>query len=487
MKPRHNNGGLRKVCGCPRRTWAKCPHSWYFNFKPRGGASYRFSLDKHFNRHVDSKSEAEDLAADLRKAIRAGRFGQPTPIADMTLHQLIDNIHHAIRRSRASDHRARVSWGLNTIGKRVLPRPTGGHAPFGEWKIADIVTDSILRFREVRRGQGAGIVGTNRHLGTLRAMFNWAIGAGSVESSPFLRGTKAVVTIAKEPSRSRRRDAGEEQQLLAHCRAHLHAVVAAAIETGMRRGEILSLQWAQIEGLKVNGRTVSWAPKSEIVLLAEKTKSQTHRRIPISTRLRAILEMRCIDPAGQPMPGDAFVFGTQIGTRLLGVAWAWHTAVLKSHGQKPAHTTTGNLTPESRNALKTIDLHFHDLRREAGSRWLDGGVPLHTIRDWLGHTNISQTSTYLAGTATTQHDAMTRFEAHQAVLQRLATDAETRGAKEGTVGRRAGHKAQHNRGWTRFCHHVNSVRDREVAGSNPVAPTTFSEGPGYTGPFACTA
>ena len=32
-------------------------------------------------------------------------------------------------------------------------------------------------------------------------------------------------------------------------------------------------------------------------------------------------------------------------------------------------------------------------------------MPLHTIRDWLGHTNIAQTSTYLAGTAKTQHDA----------------------------------------------------------------------------------
>ncbi|MEX2663810.1 MAG: tyrosine-type recombinase/integrase, partial [Vicinamibacterales bacterium] len=69
----------------------------------------------------------------------------------------------------------------------------------------------------------------------------------------------------------------------------------------------------------------------------------------------------------------------------------------------------------------------HDLRREAGSRWLDGGVPLHTIRDWLGHTNIAQTSTYLAGTATTQHDAMTRFEAHQTALQQIATDDRTGG------------------------------------------------------------
>lgn len=102
---------------------------------------------------------------------------------------------------------------------------------------------------------------------------------------------------------------------------------------------------------------------------------------------------------------------------------------MKAHGVKPAYTATAQLDEASRAAFAKIDLHFHDLRREAGSRWLDGGVPLHTIRDWLGHTNIAQTSTYLAGTAPTQHDAMRRFEEHQAALQQLATGAGKGGRK----------------------------------------------------------
>jgi integrase len=105
---------------------------------------------------------------------------------------------------------------------------------------------------------------------------------------------------------------------------------------------------------------------------------------------------------------------------------AWARAVLKAHGHKPTYTKTMNLTPESRAELKTVNLHFHDLRREAGSRWLDGGVPLHTVRDWLGHTNISQTSTYLSGTQQTQHDAMTAYET---ALQRMATKVGTGGQK----------------------------------------------------------
>ena len=91
--------------------------------------------------------------------------------------------------------------------------------------------------------------------------------------------------------------------------------------------------------------------------------------------------------------------------------------------------TSRSLTPESRADLATIDLRFHDLRREAGSRWLEGGVPLHTIRDWLGHTSIAQTSTYLAGTMKTQHDAMRQYEERRASLQQIATDVGTGGRK----------------------------------------------------------
>ncbi len=438
MRTRHDNRGLRKLCACPRRTWAKCPHAWHFNFKPRGGQSYRFSLDKYAGRHIGSKSEAEDLAADLRKLIRAGKFGQPIAREDMTLRQLADTyLDRYVKVERAATVDAFIG-ALKTICGTVLPRPTGGSDTFGAWRLSDIVTDTIERYREVRRGQGTGVVGVNRHLGSLRSVFNWAVRVGYMEQSPFKRGTEPVIKLSKEHGRSRRLDGDEEDLLLAACAPHLRAVVEAALETGMRLGEILSLQWSQVEGMKIERMKVAWAPKAEIVLPWGKTKTRRDRRIPISSRLKSVLEMRRIDPAGQLHALDAYVFGTEIGGLLVSVRRAWHTAVLRSHGHTPAYTETANLTPESRAVLNAIDLHFHDLRREAGSRWLDGGVPLHTIRDWLGHTNISQTSTYLAGTATTQHDAMTRFEAHRAALQRIARKAGTggRGRPRTAVGRK---------------------------------------------------
>ena len=318
-----------------------------------------------------------------------------------------------------------------------LPRPTGGGVPFGAWHLTDIVTDTIERYREARRATGTGDGGTNRSVSRLRALYNWAVRVGYVEATPFKRGTEPVIKLARETPRSRRLNADddEEAHIMAACNPHLRAVMEAALETGLRRGELSSLQWTQVDGLRVRGATLTWAPRADLVLPWPKTKTRRDRRIPISSRLKSILEMRRFDPAGAPLPLDSYVFGDEIGQQVKSSKRAWQTAVLKAHGHAPTYTKTMNLTATSRATLATIDLHFHDLRREAGSRWLEGGVPLHTIRDWLGHTSIAQTSTYLSGTMKTQHDAMRQFELRREQgrksenLQQLATDSRTGGRK----------------------------------------------------------
>lgn len=417
--------GLRKLCTHPERGWAKCPCPWHFNFKWKN-THHRFSLDKHLGKHLDSKTDAEDAAATIKAAIRAGKFGLPIAVSDLTMRQLADQyLDRKVAVKNPKTKRA-FEYSFNTILQTKVPTVTGDPLPFGEWRVADVVTDTIERYREVRL-QRTGDVGVNRHLGTLRTMFKWAVLAGYVPHTPFKQGVEVAITLTKEHGRHRRLADDEETRLFAACSAHLRAIVEAALETGMRKGEIMSLQWSQVQGMKVEGATVTWAPTAQLALPWTKTKTKTHRAIPISTRLRTILEMRRYDPTGQPHALSAYVFGTPVGTRLLNFGRAWYTAVLKSHGYTPTYSNTANLTPESRAALREVDLHFHDLRREAGSRWLDLGVPLHTIRDWLGHTNISQTSAYLSGTERTSHTAMQQYEARKATLQILATTDGTGG------------------------------------------------------------
>lgn len=155
--------------------------------------------------------------------------------------------------------------------------------------------------------------------------------------------------------------------------------------------------------------SLSPPPRGDLFLPAGKTKAKKPRRVPISTVLRTVLERRRNDPAGEPLPPAAFVFGDEVGRRRQSIKTAWR------------------LTCE-RAGIK--DLHFHDLRREAGSRWMDAGVPLATIQRWLGHHNISQTSTYLAASGGGDADAMRAFEQATGRLPQIAATAGSNGSEQ---------------------------------------------------------
>ena len=69
-------------------------------------------------------------------------------------------------------------------------------------------------------------------------------------------------------------------------------------------------------------------------------------------------------------------------------------------------------------------LHFHDLRREAASRLLEGGVPEQYVQQILGHADLTTTSRYLATTRKGLHTVMERYQAR---VQTRANFSETPG------------------------------------------------------------
>jgi integrase len=415
---RNRNDHIRKLCEHAKRQWPTCPCPWHFNFSFKGTA-YRFSLERELpNRRITTKLEAEAARDEITAAIRAGTFQRRGKAemsggavrATLTVRQLFDRYEegHVMKKRPESAKRWRLP--VAAICRRMLTLPTGTARAFGDWVVVDVTIDAIEQFQELRRPHG--VYAMNRDLELLRAVFNWGTGRGLIDGTPFKRGGVNTITRATERRRSRRLEPGEAERLLAACPrpadpsrdTHpIRALIEAALETGCRRGELLTLQWSQV---RLDG------PRPALVLTAAKTKTKTLREVPISTRLRAILEMRRDGADGQPHAPTAFVFGTSTGEAIGSFKRAWQSVRLRAHGFTPVQVKgTGRLTPENLAQLATIDLHWHDLRREAGSRWLDAGLPLHTIQRWLGHTNISQTSTYLAVTDTGSHEAMARFDA----------------------------------------------------------------------------
>lgn len=84
--------------------------------------------------------------------------------------------------------------------------------------------------------------------------------------------------------------------------------------------------------------------------------------------------------------------------------------VVGSRRRRVTENLNGALAPHSRAAVRAIDLHFHDLRHEAGCRWLEAGWPIHHVQEMLGHANLSQTSTYLHAAEMGLQDSMRRFD-----------------------------------------------------------------------------
>ena len=65
-------------------------------------------------------------------------------------------------------------------------------------------------------------------------------------------------------------------------------------------------------------------------------------------------------------------------------------------------------------------MHWHDLRHEAGSRWIEAGWPIHHVQQMLGHADLKQTSTYLNATVSGIEASTRRMDLERGLLQSLA-------------------------------------------------------------------
>jgi integrase len=345
-------------------------------------------LDEVLGRHVEDKAEAASEADSIRAAIRGGTFEQRVAVVDepavltFTAFSEIWKQRRGVQLVRPRDNEYR----LRKICAFVLP---GTQVRFGEKALTAITTDDIEAFRDTRKAQGVTAVTVNHDLKLLRKMFNWGIRKGYIERTPFKIGTEPAITLEKEIPRDVRFASDEdEQRLLDVANPHLRGIIIALLDTCCRKGEILSLQWKDVN-----------LGRGEIFIEASKEKTRTARIVPISTRLRAVLDMRRHDPSGEPFGPDAYVFGNEVGERVKSVQTAWEMARDKAglHG-----------------------LHLHDLRRESGSRFDEAGVSTNYVSKLLGHTNLQTTSRYLNIQRRELHRAVEKLEQHRSRQQSVA-------------------------------------------------------------------
>ena len=154
---------------------------------------------------------------------------------------------------------------------------------------------------------------------------------------------------------------------------------------------------------------------NKIHLPNEKTKNRKSRDIPMSQAMRALLIHRHTHPAGNLYKRDDYVFGDVTGARVGDVKTAWQNAVLKAHGVKVVRKKgSGALSAECQAAYREINVRFHDLRHEAGSRFVESGMAPTHVPAIYGHADLRTTSRYLNITKVGLHAAMQHRDAVEA-------------------------------------------------------------------------
>ena len=388
------NNGLRKICACRRASWPKCPHAWHFNFKVRGGPPYRFSLDAELGRHIDSKTEAEREATKLRAAILAGTFERAVDRRAREQREAQEAARRAVSTSvttfdayarvyieRGSKASGKTTWqGDKWLLGRVANHVAADGRRLGDWPLGAITEDELEAYYASLVARGRAASTRNHYVHLIKAAFRWAARKGYIPRSPVSEDSALV--RSKHTQRARRITPDEEAALLGAAQALTHGasnrvygLIVAAIETGCRLGEMLALRWADVD-----------LDRREVRVRGENTKDEETRRLPISARLAAVLDMARTDPDGQRYRPSAYVFG-ELGERVRRITKAWDTCVLRAHGHEPRWAQHGKLSAESRAALRAIDLRFHDLRHTQASLLVAAGVPIKVISERLGHAH----------------------------------------------------------------------------------------------------
>lgn len=286
-----------------------------------------------------SKTQAKELYEKAKADARAGRYESPKQKESPRLREFVTEYfeYYEANRRPMSVRRHRTSWG--SVG-----------AALGHKKLSNITPLDLEKYRRKRQEEGRSEVTINRELAFLRNLFNMAIKWGKATTNP----VREVKFAREDNGRVRFLTQEEEERLLPACKEPLRPVVITALHTGFRLSELLSLTWDDVD-----------FTRRVIQVRAGYAKNGESRSIPMNEVLTTTLEAIRIS--------DGPVFRNRKGEPYKSVRTAFENAVKRA---------------------EVPDFTFHDLRHTFASRLVMAGVDLTTVKQLMGHKEISMTLRY---------------------------------------------------------------------------------------------
>jgi integrase len=234
-------------------------------------------------------------------------------------------------------------------------------------------TEMVVRFKATKKTPISPAT-VNRELACLKTLFSKAEEWGRIEKNPI----RAVRKFKENNSRERILSAAEAARLVECAAEGLRPVLIVALNTGMRRNEILSLKWKNVD-----------FPREYIFI--EDSKSGKSRKIPMNAPVIEALRALPRDPE--------FVFyNPETKDHVKDVKTAFYAACRRAKKD-----------PDDEDDPGIVGLRFHDLRHTAFSMMVEGGVDIVTVSKIAGHASIQMTMRYAHPTPENMKRAVERL------------------------------------------------------------------------------
>ncbi len=356
--------------------------TYYLIYRTTEGIKKRYRLGRH---GAITLTQARDLARQFSAKTLSGVDVQ----AEKKKAQLEqEKIKSRTLKGFIEHHYAPWAKVERKTGLETIKRLNFNFRHLMELPLKEIYPWMIEKWCAEQRKAGKVATTINRDVATLRTVISKAVAWNWLEVSPLMKlkplkiDNRAKVRYLSEDEEKRlffalqerdkqavlKRDSGNqwraargynllpslEQQVFSD---YLTPMVLLAIHTGLRRGELFDLCWDYVD-----------LNKATLTVAGDKAKSGKTRHVPLNSKaLYALKAWR------EQCSSNELVFPGKEGQRMDNVRKSW-ASVLKSAG--------------------ITHFRWHDLRHHFASKLVMAGVDLNTVRELLGHADLTVTLRY---------------------------------------------------------------------------------------------
>ncbi len=312
--------------------------TWWMRFTYRG-RQIRKSTE------TSNRKLAEKIYHKVLGEIAEGKWFERLPGEEKTFAEMISKY--------LKEHSEKNKTPKSCIRDRQLANHLNSY--FGDLLLTEITPKTISEYKAKRRDEGASPRTINYELALMSHAFNLAIKEWEwLKDNPVSKVSKEKVNNMRE----RWLTLEEEEKLLNTSPKWLQELIIFSLETGLRQGEILNLQWPQVDLFR-----------KTITILEQKNRGKD--TIPLNERALEVLKAK----AKVRHIKTNYVFHNNNGNRI-GV---------------------GNLLRAFYLATKRANLkgfRWHDLRHTFATRLVQAGVDLYSVQKLGRWKNIQMVMRY---------------------------------------------------------------------------------------------